>query len=152
MLFHFVYFPLHLPLSAAALLLLSVWCAVIGSLKCKGKMASLWRGKSNDFGNATLSAPHTLTHIYCVDLAKAFLTTSSPAVGMTICSHAATLMGMFVHVHLHMHLFTCVHTMPPSNVLFPSVCTRPFKQGERLLAGFNGKCGLTSETFIHPVL
>lgn len=100
---------------------------------------------------------HTqITCTLCQSFSGLLCYTSSPVVGMTICLHAATLVGVCVCVRPC--AFACVPcayvcSTPPCDVLYHSVCMCPLKQGEELLAGLGRRivnCGHTSETYSRP--
>ncbi len=119
--------------------------AVIHSLRRKGRMASSWNGKVDDFGNTTRSAKthmhtHTHTHTHtqitcrlCQSFSGLLCYTSSPVVGMNICLHAATLVGVCVRARPRAFArVPCayVSSTPPCDVLYHSACMCPFKQGQ----------------------
>lgn len=107
-------------------------------------------------GSMISETPHTHTQItcrHCQSFSGLLYYTSFPMVGMTICLHVDTLVGVCVRVHLLTRRRACVCSTPPCNVLFPSVCMCPFKQREKLLVGSGGRivnCGHMSEMYSRP--
>lgn len=110
--------------------------AVIDSLRRKGKMASSWNGRVDDFGNTTLSANthmHTpITCRSCQSFSGWIVLYFLPYGGNDHMSSRGYTRGC-----VRVWTFACAYvcSTPPCNVLFPSVCMCPFKQGERLLVG-----------------
>lgn len=126
--------------------------AVIDSLKRKSKMASSWNGRVDDFGNT----PHRV--LTCAH-------THTPTTCRSCQSFSGWIILYFLPYGGNDHMSSCgytrgcvrlrayVRSSPPCDVLCPSVCMCPLKQGERLPVGFGGRivnCGHTSETYSHP--